>query len=227
MRKATIAVLLTAFTIMNPAVAQSAPKNYCAELKGVQSGSTCTVSAVDPAYTVAISFPTDYYDMKAIADYVGKTRDGFVDAARSAPGDQPRALTVTAANYQSLVPPRGSRAVVLTAVENLGAAHPRTSYRAFNWDQAYRKPITWETLWQPEADPLPVVAPFVQGRLSAMAGQPVTIAAQAAFDPANYQQFAVTNDGVIFFFSQGTLLPEATGATEVLVPRSVIDPLLA
>jgi hypothetical protein len=46
-------------------------------------------------------------------------------------------------------------------------------------------------------------------------------------DPANYQNFAITNDGVIFFFSQGTLLPEAAGATQVLVPRSVIDPLLA
>jgi hypothetical protein len=43
----------------------------------------------------------------------------------------------------------------------------------------------------------------------------------------NYQDFAVTNDGVIFFFSQGELLPEAAGATQVLVPRSAIDPMLA
>lgn len=32
---------------------------------------------------------------------------------------------------------------------------------------------------------------------------------------------------MIFFFSQGTLLPEAAGAVSVLVPRSVIDPMLA
>ena len=37
----------------------------------------------------------------------------------------------------------------------------------------------------------------------------------------------ITNEGVIFFFNQGGLLPEAAGATQVLVPRSVIDPLLA
>jgi Protein of unknown function (DUF3298) len=48
-----------------------------------------------------------------------------------------------------------------------------------------------------------------------------------AYNPMNYQQFAVTNDGVIFFFSQGQLLPEAAGATQVLVPRSAIDPMLA
>ena len=46
-------------------------------------------------------------------------------------------------------------------------------------------------------------------------------------DPANYQNFAITNDGVIFYFSQGTLLAESAGATQVLVPRSVIDPMLA
>ena len=39
--------------------------------------------------------------------------------------------------------------------------------------------------------------------------------------------FAITNDGVIFYFRQGELLPEAAGATQVLVPRAAIDPLLA
>jgi Protein of unknown function (DUF3298) len=37
----------------------------------------------------------------------------------------------------------------------------------------------------------------------------------------------ITNDGVIFFFSRGTLPPEAAGATQVLVPRSAIDPMPA
>ena len=49
----------------------------------------------------------------------------------------------------------------------------------------------------------------------------------AGYDPQNYQEFAITNDGVMFFFSQGVLLPEAAGATQVLVPRSAIDPMLA
>ncbi len=56
---------------------------------------------------------------------------------------------------------------------------------------------------------------------------PVTIAPAVLYDPANYQNFAVTNDGVIFFFNQGQMLPDAAGATQVLVPRSAIDPMLA
>lgn len=84
------------------------------------------------------------------------------------------------------------------------------------WDQAYRKLITFETLWKPETDPLPIVLPVVQSEVAKQAGHPVVIDTVAGLDPANYQNFAITNDGVIFFFSQGGLLPEAAGATQVL-----------
>ena len=71
------------------------------------------------------------------------------------------------------------------------------------------------------------VAPIVQSELQRQTGRQVQIAPTAAYDPMNYQDFAVTNDGVMFFFSQGQLLPEAAGATQVLVPRAAIDPMLA
>ena len=81
-------------------------------------------------------------------------------------------------------------------------------------------------MWRVD-DPLKTVFPIVQSELQKQTGQPVSIAPSAGYDPMNYQNFAVTNDGVIFFFSQGQLLPEAAGATQVLVPRSAIDPMLA
>lgn len=67
----------------------------------------------------------------------------------------------------------------------------------------------------------------MQGELSKQTGQQVSIAPNAGLDPVNYQNFAVTNDGVIFFFNSGELLPEAAGPTQVLVPRSAIDSMLA
>jgi hypothetical protein len=136
-------------------------------------------------------------------------------------------LDITAATYNSFVPPRGQLSVVLKVYQNVGAASPQTSFKSFVWDQAYRKLVTYQTLWQPEVDPLPIVFPAVQDALQIQTGQPVPIAPAAGLDPANYQNFAITNDGVIFFFNQGGLLPEAAGATQVLVPRAVIDPLLA
>ena len=223
---AAAAAVALALSLSAPAAA--APKNYCADLKGVVTGAVCRIQLSDPGYSVDISFPASYPDMKSVADFVSKTRDAFLGVARSpAPRELPYALDITATTYNSAVPPRGQQSVVLKVYRNIGAAHPDSSYKSFVWDQTYRKPVSYDTLWQPDTDPLPIVFPAVQQALQKQTGAPVAIDAAAGLDPANYQNFAITNEGVIFFFSQGTLLPEAAGAVEALVPRSVIDPLLA
>lgn len=223
-----IAPVLTVVALVSPAPVGAAPKNYCTDLKGVDAGGVCTIRVSDPGYTLDASFPSTYPDMKSVADFISRTRDTFLNTAKSpAPREAPFALSITAATYNSAVPPRGQQSVVLTVYQNVGAAHPTTSFKAFTWDQTYRKPVTYETLWQPDKDPLPVVFRAVQAGLTKQLGQAVPILPEAGLDPANYQNFAITNDGVIFFFSQGTLLPDAAGATQVLIPRSVIDPLLA
>ena len=222
------AVLVAAVAFFSSsAVAAAAPKDYCADLKGVTTGGTCQIQMTDPAYNVNISFPTDYPDQKSVVDYIAQTRDGFLNVAKSsAPRDVPYELDISSADYGSAIPPRGTQAVVFKTYENIGAAHPQTSFKAFNWDQSYRKAITYDTVWRVD-DPLKTIAPIVQSELQKQTGQQVQIAPTAAYDPMNYQVFAVTNDGVMFFFSQGQLLPDAAGATQVLVPRAAIDPMLA
>ena len=78
-----------------------------------------------------------------------------------------------------------------------------------------------------DSDALKVVFPIVQADLQKQAAETGPIAPSVGLDPTYYQQFAVTNDGVIFFFGQGQLLPEVAGPVQVLVPRSAIDPMLA
>lgn len=56
--------------------------------------------------------------------------------------------------------------------------------------------------------------------------EPITIDPALGLDAANYQNFAITDDAVIFFFDQNALMP-ALGATEVSVPRTAIADLLA
>jgi hypothetical protein len=237
MRILKVAVLVTALVPLGcPGVAAAAPKNYCADLKGVDTGQMCQIQMSDPSYHVNISFPNDYPDPKPLADYVTQARDGFLNVAKSpAPRDVPYELDITSTNYGSAIPPRGTQAVVLKTYQNVGGGHPQTLYKAFNWDQTYRKPIAYAAasddnkttpLWRVD-DPLKTVFPIVQTELQKQTGQQVPISPTAGLDPTNYQDFAVTNDGVIFFFSQGELLPEAAGATQVLVPRSAIDPMLA
>jgi hypothetical protein len=228
MRIVKLAVALIALVLSGiSGVAAAAPKNYCADLKGVQVGSECQIQESDAGYNLDVSFPTDYSDQKSVAEYITQTRDAFLGVAKSpTPRDLPYALEITPTNYGSAIPPRGTQAVVFKTYQNVGAAHPQTSYKAFNWDQTYRKPITYDTLWRVD-DPLKTVFPAVQTELQKQTGQQLPIAPSAGFDPLNYQEFAITNDGVIFFFSQGQLLPEAAGATQVLVPRAAIDPMLA
>jgi hypothetical protein len=267
MRAFSVAVLATVAAIFGSSgVAVAAPKDYCADLKGSNTGSTCEIQLSDTGYSVDISIPQDYPDQKSIADYISQTRDGFLNAAKSgAPGNTPYELSITPTEYTSSIPPRGTQAVVFKVYQNVGGAHPQTTYKAFNWDQSYRKAITYTAapddkentpLWRVN-DPLKTVAPIVQAELQqqlappppaapppppAQPGQPVAatptttppppppplpIAQTALYNPASYQNFAVVNDGVIFFFDQGVLLPDSAGALQVLVPRSAIDPMIA
>jgi hypothetical protein len=268
MRSFSVAVLATVAAIFGSSgVAVAAPKDYCADLKGGNTGSTCEIQLSDPGYSVDIRIPLDYPDQKSVADYISQTRDAFLNAAKSgAPRTTPYELSITPTEYTSSIPPRGTQAVVFKVNQNVGGAHSQTTYKAFNWDQSYRKAITYTAtpddkentpLWRVD-DPLKTVAPIVQAELQqqlappppvapptppAQPGQPVSatptttpppppppplpIAPAALYNPANYQNFAVVNDGVIFFFDQGVLLPDSFGAVQVLVPRSAIDPMIA
>ena len=49
----------------------------------------------------------------------------------------------------------------------------------------------------------------------------------AGLDPAKYQNFALTEDSMLFFFSQGELLAESAGPIEASVPRATVASLLA
>jgi hypothetical protein len=263
-----VAALVAAVAIFGSSgVASAAPKDYCADLKGGNTGRTCEIQLSDAGYSVNISIPLDYPDQKSVADYIAQTRDGFLNVAKSgAPRDTPYELNITPTEYNSAIPPRGTQAVVFKVYQNVGGAHPQTMFKAFNWDQSYRKAILYTAapddknntpLWRVD-DPLKTVGPIVQADLQKQlappppaappatppaattptttpapttppvaAPPPIAIAPAALYNPNNYQNFAVVNDGVIFFFDQGTLLPEAAGATQVLVPRSAIDPMLA
>lgn len=255
MRSFSVSVVVTVAAMVGcPGVAVAAPKDYCAELQGGNAGRTCEIQLSDPGYKVDISIPLNYPDQKSVAEYVAQTRDAFLNSAKSgAPRSTPYELSIKPTEYTSSIPPRGTQAVVFTVNKSLGGAQPQTTYKAFNWDQTYRKAITYAAapddkehtpLWQVD-DPLKTVAPIVQADLqqqlapppaqpeqsttttSTTAPPPLPFAQAALYDPTNYQNFAVVNDGVIFFFDQGVVLPASAGALHVLVPRSAIDPMIA
>jgi hypothetical protein len=220
------AAAATTLAVSSVGVGHAAPPK-CAELSGVVDGAQmCRISQTDPAFTLTITYPTDYPDQQAVVDYIRQTRDGFLNVAKApGPHEMPYELETTATEYTSSLPPRGSQSVVFKTYQGVGGAHPLTFYKAFNWDQTARKPIT--TLFRDGTLPYPLIYPVVLAELTKQLGQPVDFPPSVGLDPSKYENFALTNDAVIFFFDQGEILPEAAGALEVSVPRAPIDSMIA
>jgi hypothetical protein len=177
-----------------------------------------------------MSFPNDYPDQQALVKYLNQSRDGFVNVAEDPDAySLPYELDADGAGYRSgsLLPGTGTRSVVFTTYQNVGGAHPQTYYESFNWNLATNAPITFESLFKPGTKPLDVIYPEVNRLLGAEQGQVDPIGKTEGQDPANYQNFALTDDSLIFFFSQGEMFPESAGPVQVSVPRLAVAPMLA
>jgi hypothetical protein len=201
----------------------------CAELGGtIESGQLCHVHSSNANYTLDMKFPVDYPDQQTLTDYLVQNRDGFLTVAKS-PGsrDMPFEMDATSEQHRSGQAPKGTQSVVLKIFQDLGGPQPSTWYQSFNYDLATRKPITFETLFAPNSKPLEAIFPVVQRDLERQTGVPaILISSGSGMDPTHYQNFAITNEDVIFYFAPGELLPMSSGATSVKVPRTAL-PLLA
>ena len=221
MRVAIAAAVVCAALVTTPSA--SAAPGPCAALGGaMQADGLCQVKASDPAYTMDLKFPVDYPDEQAIVDYLTQTRDGFVNVSQTPDSrNLPHEMDVTAESLRSA----RTRSVVLTLFQDVGSAHPTTWYKSFTYDLQRARPVTFDTLFAPEAQPLDVIFPIVQRTLEAQTGLVGAISPGDGRDPSHYQNFAVTDDAVIFYFGRAELLPSYAGATSVTVPRNEIPPL--
>ena len=217
------------------AVAISSPvasaQSGCADLRGVVGpDQICRVHIQNPAYTVDLSFPNDYPDQQSLVKYLTQSRDGFVNVAQDPDAyNLPYELDADGVGYRSgsLLPGNGTRSVVFTTYQNVGGAHPQTYYQAFNWNLATNAPITFDTLFKPGTKPLDVIYPAVNRYLTEQQGLIDAIPSSAGLDSANYQNFALTDDTLLFFFSQGQMFAESAGPVQASVPRALVAPMLA
>ena len=226
MRFPGLALSLASFLVggsLIAAVPAVAAPGACAALGGaVQPGEICRVQANEPAYTMDVVFPLGYPDEQAIVDYLSQTRDGFVNIAGTPDSrNLSYEMDVTAESFRS----RETRSVVLTLFQDVGSAHPTTWFKSFTYDVNRGRPVTFDTLFAPDAEPLDWIFPIVVRTLETETGLVGSISPGDGRDRSRYQNFAVTDDSVIFFFGQGELLPSYAGETSVAVPRNQIPPL--
>jgi hypothetical protein len=217
--------VLACSTGTSTAVAQSA----CTDLGGtVGPDGICTVHTANSTYTLDITFPNSYPDQQALTAYLTQARDGFINVSQM-PGSYnlPYELDAKGTGYRSGSPTGSTQSVVFTMWQNVGGVHPQTWYKSFNWDLAKKAPITFDTLFKPGTKPLDVIYPAVEQYLQKQQGMIDGVPPSAGLDPSKYQNFALTDDSLIFFFSQGELIAESAGPVEAQVPRATVAALLA
>ncbi|WP_082973236.1 esterase [Mycobacterium sp. E2327] len=197
----------------------------CTDLGGkVGPNGMCQVRSATPSYQIQMSFPVDYPEMPAVAAFLKRNRDDFVDwVAKFGPHggrDRQYLYAVTAKTYRSGKPDAGTQSLVLKIDNDTGFAHeghPNTTFRAFNFDLAKHVPITFDTLFKPGAKPLELLNPIVRAELDAPA---------ADLDETTYQNFGITDDAVIFFFGQDQVIHDNAGPHKVAVPRTELASIL-
>jgi hypothetical protein len=218
------AVLAAAVVLGWPAAAE--PPS-CASLGGtIEAAQMCHVRATGPTYTLNMTFPADYPDEQALTDYITQNRDGFVNVAQSSGGrDQPYQMEATTEQHTAGQPPHNTRSVVLKLFQDLGGAHPSTWYKAFNYNLGAKQPITFDNLFAPGTTPLDSIFPIVQRELNRQNPLGAVILPSTGLDPSRYQNFAITDDQLIFYFAPGEMLPAFGGPAQAQVPRNAIPPL--
>lgn len=218
------ALLATAVLLGWPAAAE--PPS-CASLGGsVEAGQMCRVHATGPNYMLTMTFPTDYPDQQALTDYITQNRDGFVNVAQSSGGrDQPYQLEATTDQHSAGQPPHNTRSVVLKFFQDVGGTRSSIWYKAFNYNLGTKQPITFDTLFPPGTTPLDAIFPIVQRDLERQTPLGAAILPSTGHDPSHYQNFAITDDQLIFYFAPGEVLPAFGGPAQAQVPRNAIPPL--
>lgn len=204
------------------------PDSSCSQLGGaVGVGDFCEIRNETTTYKFAVRFPIGYPDPQAVADYVKRTRTDFMDwigAYSGPPRSYPFELDMTGAAFRSGDGEQGTRSLVFTVGNNTGV-HPVATYKAFNYSLVEHAPITFETLFKPGSNPLSVLNPIVGTVI--LKRDPTATEAANDLTADSYQQFAITDDTIVFYFNQDGLLPHEDGPLQVAVPRSEVAPMLS
>ncbi|MDT5114268.1 MAG: hypothetical protein QOE30_7 [Mycobacterium sp.] len=224
---AAAAVCATMFSA--PASAQpAAPAAGCADLGGtVQTDQTCHIETKTATYSFDVDYPLDYPDQQSLTDFVRQDRDDFLNfVATLPPRDWPYEHGVHPHAYRSGTAASGTDSIVFEIYGDSGA-HPVTSFDSLSYDRGTRTPITFDELFKPGTDPVAVLDPIVQREMDKQWRSYGGRAPRNTLGARTYQNFALTDDAVIFYIPQGMWLAEVAGAQRVSVPRSELASVLA
>ncbi len=200
----------------------------CAGLGGtVDANRNCHIVTESETYSIDITYPLDYPDQGALTTFIKQDRDEFIDFVTQMPRhDRTYDYGVNPHSYQSGqsgTAEAGTRSVVLELYGDTGA-HPVTGFHALNYDLAAHAPITFDTFFR--AGAVEVLDPIVQREMDKHWQGYEGPAPGNTLGSKVYENFAITDDAVIFYIGQGMWLPEVAGPQRVSVPRAELASIL-
>jgi Protein of unknown function (DUF3298) len=226
MRTTTAMVAALAALTLSTAPATAVTDSACAALGGtVGADQICQTHNDSQDYVLDIRFPVGYPDQRALTEVLTQQRDDFIDWIKDMPAVAlPPELDIIGKDYRSGSPESGTQSLVLT-IGNQAGVHPVTRYKSLNYDLAQHVPITFQTLFKPGTQPRKVLDPIVGREVDKRGGTGALTLNDLGAEA--YQNFAITDDAVIFFFNQDGLLSHVDGPLTVKVPRTELAALLA
>jgi hypothetical protein len=179
-------------------------------------------SGVD--YSYQVHFPTriasEPFIQTALTEYTQIVIDEFmaaVDATTESPGPLFLETDFELFHYNENID-----SVLFYTSTYTGGAHPFLFVHAMTFDTETDQQVELADLFTEGADYLTPIKTAVQADLINQLGEDMIdfIETGAGDDPAHYQNFVITDDALVFFFSQGDVGPSAAGARSARVPLS-------
>jgi hypothetical protein len=203
-------------------------RSACADLGGTSDAKgICRANISGHGYEIRFTFPVDYPDQKTLSDYLTHRREEFIGVAAERLRDgRPYELDTVADAYHSGTAASGTKSLVFKQYSDSGGAHPTTNFQAFTYDQAKGAAVTLDTLFKRGVDPVAVLDPIVRREFEKVSDDYGPVG-ENTLGASTYQNFALTDDAVIFFIGQGQWLPQAAGPRKVSVLRTDLESLLA
>lgn len=139
----------------------------------------------------------------------------------------PLTLTIT---YEEIPFSADITTLKFTIDTYLGGPHPNMLYQTFTFDLKGQRVLTLNDLFLPGSNPLTVIDPIVEQSLKTQLGDyadATMIQQGTGTDPANYQNFTITPDGLTFFFPPYQVAPYVAGPQTVTIPLASLSTILA
>jgi hypothetical protein len=172
----------------------------------------------------------DYdFAREAVLNFLAQTRDPFWEAATADLSTMfnPWMLHITPEDFTY---GSDTRSILFTISDYTGGAHPNTYYKTFVFNLAQERQITLDDLFTDTTSALALVSPIVQQHVIDQLGGDYTdsqwLEDGTGTNPDNYQNFVLTEEGLIFVFPPYQLAAYAAGSFRVTISYEMLADVL-